>query len=112
VLELACKYEMETFKKTILSRLEKASDREDFIDLLVAARRVESEPLRDLAIQGLISSRGGISFEEAERIGLEEYYRLWNSETGPRISCTSCGLSIHLTCPGYQQYYGNECRWE
>jgi hypothetical protein len=115
VLELACKYNMGTFKQTILSRLQKANGREDFVDLLVAARMVDSKLLCDMAVKGLINSRRGITFEEAGRIGLEEYYALWNPATG-LISCASCGLSEHLSCCAISLfgYYrgGNECSWE
>jgi hypothetical protein len=105
LLELACKYDMKIFKQTILSRLQKASSREDFIDLLVAAKMVDSEVLRGMAIQRLTASRGRVTLDEADRIGLDEYHRLWHSASGePMTSCTSCGISSNLFC-AHCDYY-------
>jgi hypothetical protein len=106
LLELACKYEMETFKQTIISRLPIASiNREESIDLLVASRMVNSETLRTAAMEGLGASKECITIEEAAEIGLEEYYMLWNSsESQPFASCASCGFSDRLYCRSCRAY--------
>jgi hypothetical protein len=106
LLELACKYEMETFKQTIISRLPITSvHREECIDLLVASRMVNSEMLHTTAMTGLGELKECITIEEAAVIGLEEYCMLWNSSASqPFASCASCGKSDRLYCDSCEAY--------
>jgi SUMO ligase MMS21 Smc5/6 complex component len=74
ILPIAHKYCMETIETSIMNRLKQASTTAAYVDLMVASRIVDSEPLHQHALKGLVSSRPKPDLVQATRIGVAPYH--------------------------------------
>ena len=74
VLRIAHKYNMELVEEDILSQLKNASTTPSYVDLMVAAQVVNSQPLYQQALQGLIKSEPKPDLAQARRIGVDAYH--------------------------------------
>ncbi|KIM29690.1 hypothetical protein M408DRAFT_55403, partial [Serendipita vermifera MAFF 305830] len=75
VLTIAHKYCMEKTEEAIIRRLKKPSTVEGYVDLLVASRIIDSNPLYEQALRGLRDERNPKpTFEQAKRMGFRAYF--------------------------------------
>lgn len=97
VLDIAHRYKMVLFEQTIIARLEVATTTAEFVDLMVASKILDSEPLRTKAMNGLLVAKQKPSLEEAKRLGVEVYYALWN-QTGSSSGGSQCYHCNSIGC--------------
>lgn len=77
VLEIAHKYCMDGFEERILSKVQAATTTtQDYIDMLLASRVVESYSLYQKAIEGLVKTSPKPNVEQAKMIGVEAYFEI------------------------------------
>jgi hypothetical protein len=110
MLHIVHKYLMEDIQGEITRRLEKANGTEELVQLMIAAQIVDSDALYKKALNGLICSTPKITWEQAQRIGLEATYAILSPESssniplydhhssGTRRYCNNCDVPLPLYC--------------
>ncbi|KIM29691.1 hypothetical protein M408DRAFT_328556 [Serendipita vermifera MAFF 305830] len=81
VLRIAHKYNMELVEEDILSQLQTASTTSSYVDLMVASQIVDSQPVYQQALQGLIKSSPKPNLEQARGIGIDVCHAVMSAGT-------------------------------
>jgi hypothetical protein len=108
VLRITHKYCMDIIEGDIVSGLKDATDTAGFIDLMIASQVVDSPPLYETALKGLIASRPKPTLGQAILIGVEAYHAIMSASTNDRDGvCNRCGFAGRLAlacdqCGNYQ----------
>lgn len=76
VLEIAHKYCMDGFEERILAKLNTANTTQEFVDMVLAARIVESYTLHQKAVEGLVRVAPKPNLEQARMIGIDTYHEI------------------------------------
>jgi hypothetical protein len=76
VLEITHKYCMDSFEERILEKLQSANTTQEFVDMILAARVVDSPTLRQKAIDGLVRVTPKPNLEQARMIGIDAYHEI------------------------------------
>jgi hypothetical protein len=79
ILPIAHKYCMEMIETSILNRLKEASTTAAYVDLIVASRIVDSKPLYEQALKGLVSSHPKPDLVQATRIGVDPFHAVMSA---------------------------------
>jgi hypothetical protein len=93
ILPIAHKYCMDRIETSILGRLKKASTTETYVDLMVASKIVDSQPLYQQALQGLISSKSKPNLLQARRIGIEAHHAIMEAALSMAASSATATIS-------------------
>jgi hypothetical protein len=93
ILLIAHKYCMERIENAILDRLKQAYTTEAYVDLMVASQIVDSKPLYQQALQGLISSTPKPNILQARRIGVEVHHAIMEAALSAADNATSIANS-------------------
>jgi hypothetical protein len=93
ILPIAHKYCMDRIETAILGRLKKARTTENYVDLMVASKIVDSQPLYQQALQGLISSTPKPNLSQARRIGIEAHHAIMEAALSMADNATSIANS-------------------
>jgi BTB/POZ domain len=93
MLPIAHKYCMDSVEKAILDHLKRANTTETYVDLMVASQIVNSKPLYQEAVQGLISSKPKLNLSQAKLIGIEAHYAIMEGTLSNADNATSIANS-------------------
>jgi len=89
LLQVATKYCMDIFEGAAIAQLERASTTDEFIELLLASQLLSSKAMYKQALDKLARNWMGLTWEQAQKIGLKPYYEVSQRY---RSLCHSCGL--------------------
>jgi len=89
ILPIAHKYCMDSVENAILDHLKQANTTETYVDLMVASKMVDSQPLYEQALQGLISSMPKPNLSQVKRIGMESYHAIMEASLSTANNATS-----------------------
>ena len=93
ILPIAHKYCMDQIETSILGRLKKVCTTEAYVDLMVASQIVDSKPLYQQALQGLISSTPKPNLLQARRIGVDAHHAIMEAALSSADNATSIANS-------------------
>lgn len=101
ILHIAHKYCMDKIGKTVLVKLNEHTSVAGYVDRIVASRIIDSKPIYDTAIQGLIQMEARLNLERSNRIGMEALHLILTA-TYTKLQayrcCTSCSSSTTVRC--------------